>query len=133
MTIILNTECCKRLDINLLEYTILKIIYASQTKKNHCYISQQTLANYLGVSRQTINNKLKKLEKMQYIIKAFQYKRVSKKIEELFNREKYLYSKILTKHRENGKKKIKENPSPMLELFNEVYGRIKTGGGEKEC
>lgn len=125
MVIVLNTETTQKLDIDWLDYGILKIIYSSGINGRPCFISHEMLSQYLGTSRQTINSRLRKLEKKGYLITNFQYKKVSGKVRILFEKEKkqmqYIRKKTIEKKREE---RIRKNDG-MIELFNKVYARIK--------
>lgn len=125
MIIVLNTDTTQKLDIDWVDYGILKIIYSSGINGRPCFISQKLLSDYLGLSRQTINNRMRNLEKKGYLITKFQYKKVSGKIKILFEKEKkqvqYIRKKTTEKKREE---RIKKNDG-LIDLFNQVYERIR--------
>ena len=125
MLVLLNTETIKKLDISFLDYAILKIIYASETKKSSCFISQEKLAQYLGVTRQTIYKRLKELEKKDYLRKDFQFKRVTLNVKKIFLNERQAFKVVREKHKIKEIETRQEKNSDMLELFNAVYSKIK--------
>lgn len=130
MIVILNTDYLEKLSIDLINYSILKMIYASETKKQACFISQEKMSEYLGITRQTLSKRLKELEKMGYLYKSFQYKRVSAKVREIFDKESYYHALKQIKTRRKKKENIKKNGGSLLALFDAVYGKLKKGGEE---
>lgn len=130
MIVILNTDYLERLDIDFLNYAILKMIFASETKKQACFISQEKMSQYLGITRQTLSKRLKDLEKKGYLYKSFQYKRVSPKVRDIFEKESYYHALKQIKTRRKKKYNLKKNSGDLLALFDAVYGKIKKGGEE---
>lgn len=129
MILILNTSTLQKLNCDFIDYSILKMIYSSETKKQACFIGQVKMSEYLGITRQTLNKRLKKLEEKKYIYKSFQYKRVSPKIAKILQYENYEFALLKAKAKKNKETKRKTNTG-ILELFNKVYERTKRN--EKE-
>lgn len=62
MKIVLNTDVCAKMGVDIIDYVIIKMIYTSTSKGGKCFISYETMGEYLGLNKSTIQRRIKSLQ-----------------------------------------------------------------------
>lgn len=86
MKIVLNTEICAKMGVDIIDYVIIKMIYTSTSKGGKCFISYETMGEYLGLNKSTIQRRIKSLQERGLIYSQDCFKWLSSDCKEFISK-----------------------------------------------
>lgn len=86
MKIVLNTDVCAKMGVDIIDYVIIKMIYTSTSKGGKCFISYETMGEYLGLNKSTIQRRIKSLQERGLIYSQDCFKWLSSDCKEFISK-----------------------------------------------
>lgn len=125
MKIVLNTDICVKMGVDIIDYVIIKMIYTSTSKGGKCFISYETMGEYLGLNKSTIQRRIKSLQERGLIYSQDCFKWLSSDCKEFISKNDCSANYEAKKKNSYDSHKKNTSPHKKTEALPEWYAKYE--------